>query len=66
MNGKPLFQLAQLVAGPPGADLSRPWFICETVLTSDGPRTRICNGRWKTREEAHAALKDKVLEAGYK
>src|SRR5262249_21291590 len=31
---------------------SRPWRLLETVHTSDGPRTRVADGSWKTLEEA--------------
>lgn len=58
-----LFQVAFMTAGPFGRDASHPWFICETVLTSDGPRTRICNGRYKTEAEAWDVLKHKETES---
>lgn len=65
MKRKSFFQIAQLVAGPPGDPAwLRPWFICETVITSDGPRTRICNGRWRTEEQAQRALKEKEDAGG--
>lgn len=64
MKQKSLFQIGQLVEGPPWEDMSRPWFICETVFTSDGLRTRICNGRWAKREDAEAALKEKEDAGG--
>lgn len=41
-----------------------PFFITETVLTTDGPRTRICDGRYKTYEEADAELKKKSEQLG--
>jgi hypothetical protein len=40
--------------------LQHPFFIMETYLTLDGPRTRICSGRWDTQEQADAALKEKI------
>lgn len=33
-------------------DLHRPWFIIERVATSDGVRTRVCDGFWATKREA--------------
>lgn len=50
------YQLAQLVAGPPGEPSIGQWFITEVTITSDGYRTRICDGRWPTRERAQAEL----------
>jgi hypothetical protein len=30
----------------------RPFRLIEVYMTCDGPRTRVCSGTWKTREEA--------------
>lgn len=35
---------------------SRPWRIAETLITSDGLRTRFCDGTWATEEEARKEL----------
>jgi hypothetical protein len=35
---------------------SKPFFLVETNITSDGPRTRVCDGRWATQDEAHGEL----------
>lgn len=62
---KPIFQIAKCVAGPNTDDWqSRPWFITETNFTSDGPRTRICEGRWATEQEARDALLEKKKDMG--
>lgn len=50
----PYYQIAQIVAGENCLEAKKPWFVIETNLTSDGPRTRICDGRWGTKEEAFA------------
>ena len=59
---KPIFQIAKLVSGL-SVHMRRPWFIMETRLTSDGPRTRICDGRWETEEEAQTLLAQKEKDA---
>ena len=62
---KPLFQLAHIVSmRPDGSEEPKPWFVLETRITSDGMRTRICDGRYKTRQGAAASmeLKEKCLE----
>lgn len=51
----PYFWLAELV-GTTGSTTKR-FFILETTVTSDGPRTRVCDGRWGTQDEAEAELK---------
>jgi hypothetical protein len=56
----PYYQIAQLVSGPTGREASHPWFMMETNLTSDGPRTRLCDGRWKTKEEALADMERRI------
>lgn len=53
------YQIAELVAGSDVQQVladKRPWFVFETYWASDGPRTRICEGRYATREEAQQAL----------
>lgn len=53
----PMYQLAEVVSMSHTETLpSKPWFIVETYLTSDGPRTRICDGKWATRAEAEDVL----------
>lgn len=46
------FQLARQVQ----PETSQPWFLMETTFTSDGPRSRLCDGRWTTQEEAQTEL----------
>lgn len=48
----PIFNIAEQVSPP----TRRPFFIVETNFTSDGPRSRICSGRWATQDEAKTAL----------
>lgn len=31
---------------------NKPFLLIEVYLTTDGMRTRVCNGRWGTLEEA--------------
>jgi hypothetical protein len=57
---KPFFQLAKLVDGTPDR---KPWFIIETHITSDGPRTRVCDGRWPN--DAEAAHEMRKRQAGW-
>lgn len=56
--GQSLFQVCELVSGPDGWEASNPcrFFVMETIFTSDGLRTRICEGRYKTRDEAEASI----------
>ena len=42
---------------------SKPWFIVETYHTSDGHRCRICDGRWKTFNEAQSFVEMKLSNA---
>lgn len=58
-----IFQVGKLIEGPEDEDLSRPWFIVETVLTSDGMRSRICSGRWYTEEAARLVMGEKQKQA---
>jgi hypothetical protein len=37
----------------------RRWFLCEVTFTTDGPRTRVCDGRYESREEAEAAYRER-------
>jgi hypothetical protein len=55
---RPLFTAAELVAGPPEymKQVTSRFFVQETYMTSDGPRTRVTEGRYKTLEEAQAAV----------
>lgn len=32
---------------------TQPWFILETFLTTDGHRTRVCDGFYTTKAETH-------------
>lgn len=59
---KPIYQIAMLVKAPDGADISKPYFVAETTWTLDGPRTRICDGRWATDEQARDALKERGIK----
>jgi hypothetical protein len=57
----PIYAVAKCVSCPDSSIvLNKPFFILETYLTLDGPRTRMCNGRWGTQEQAEAALKEKM------
>jgi hypothetical protein len=49
---KPVIQIAEMIS-PYSA---KPFFLVETNITSDGPRSRVCDGRWATQEEAHVEL----------
>lgn len=60
----PLLQLAQLTDGPPSEASRGKWFIVETYLSTNGPRTRLCDGRFNTRAEAQAELDDKEKQLG--
>lgn len=65
MAMKPIFQLANIVSlRPDGSEEPKPWLVLETRITSDGMRTRICDGRYKTRQGAEATidLKEKCIE----
>jgi len=46
----PIFRVAELVSGP--EPIGKRFFVVETTLTSDGPRDRICDGRWDTEQQA--------------
>lgn len=50
MNIRPILNIAflQSPADP------KPWFIVEHYLTSEGVRSRICSGRFATKEDAEA------------
>lgn len=57
----PIYSVAEVISCPdPAVKLRNRFFILETYLTLDGPRTRICAGRWDTQEQAEAALKEKM------
>ena len=43
----------------PYDNIKNVFMIMETVFTSDGPRSRICDGRYLDHETAFSALKDK-------
>lgn len=45
--------------GPDGISGSPAWRIIETTFTSDGPRSRVCDGAWHSAEEAHKVLREK-------
>ena len=49
---EPSISVVECVFGPSiGA-----FFLVETYHTSEGPRTRVCSGRWKTLKEAQEEL----------
>lgn len=50
----PAFHTAYLESSPENLQ-SKRWFIIETYWTSDGPRTRVCDGRYETLLEAEEA-----------
>lgn len=41
---------------------AKPYRIIETVITTDGPRSRICDGCWETFVEAVGVCEHKELE----
>lgn len=43
-----LIQIAKLT----GEAIPRPYRLIETYMTSEGPRTRVCSGAYRTLEEA--------------
>jgi hypothetical protein len=49
---KPSFALVKQVA----PEVTAPWQILESCITSDGWRTRVCTGYWRTEEEARLVL----------
>lgn len=40
---------------------AKPYVIIETIVTSDGVRSRICNGRWANYDEAWEEKQKKEL-----
>lgn len=58
---EPIYNLAKLIAAPLGADISKPYFVCETTWTLDGPRTRTCDGRWASAQQARDAMKERGI-----
>lgn len=54
-----VFQIAQIQYPP---DLPRPFMIVETVLTSDGMRSRVTSLRFKTYEMAEKRMKGLIAE----
>lgn len=56
----PIYVVAKCVSTPSGVSLDKPFFLMETYLTLDGPRTRMCDGRWHTQEAAEIVLKEKM------
>lgn len=55
--GWPIFQVAEIVEGAEPVP-NRKFFILETYMTSDGPRTRISGGRHETAAAAADAIKE--------
>lgn len=41
---KPKLQIAQIIT----PNEKNKWFLLETTVTTDGFRTRVCDGRWDT------------------
>ena len=39
---------------------SKPFKLIELIDTSDGLRSRICDGQWSTLEEAQAEIKNRL------
>lgn len=57
----PIYAVAECISCPDNnIALTKRFFIVETYLSLDGPRTRICAGRWDTLGQAEAALKEKM------
>lgn len=44
-------------------NIATPYKIAETIMTSDGPRTRFCDGAWSTEENALVELGRKERDA---
>lgn len=60
---KSVLQVAELVASDEHSHLRNDrFFIVETSFTIDGPRTRICEGRWGSLEAADAHRKQLETE----
>jgi hypothetical protein len=57
MKNKSIFCIIKQVA--PFDKVNNTFMIMETVFTSDGPRSRICDGRYLDHETAIEALKIK-------
>lgn len=62
MSKFPIFQVGELVAGTPPLPTAK-FFLLETDFTSDGPRTRVCSGRWNTYIEANTERERREKEA---
>jgi len=61
MSQRPIIQVAELVGvGMQTGAYERPYFLIETMLTSDGPRSRVCDGRWETYLGADAERKRRI------
>jgi len=51
---KPKLMIVRCEDGPSDVGI---YFMIETYLTSEGLRTRVCSGRWKTLEAAQEELR---------
>jgi hypothetical protein len=60
---KTIYQVAELIASSDPILPGLRFFILETRFTSDGMRTRICEGRHATAAKAADAIKEKEKHA---
>lgn len=60
----PYYQVAKIVSPADEPEQSRPYFLVETIYTSDGPRSRICSGRY-TREEHALRVAEERSKGNY-
>lgn len=56
--GNQFFRIYQCVSGPENSAVGK-FVIVETNFTSDGFRSRVCDGMFSSREEADTALVEK-------
>lgn len=54
---KPQLAIIKIVS----SETSHPWKLIETYDTSDGLRSRLCDGCWATEAEAKKELDAKIL-----
>lgn len=49
-------QIAKIVQWPNGSEPRAKFLVVETVITHDGPLTRLCHGQFETEEAARADI----------
>lgn len=60
MTAQPRIELFKQIE--PQSD--RPFRLLETIITSDGPRSRVCDGTWKFEAEARFELATRSVALG--